>query len=187
MKTKSSGSCSLHVSFLGELLVDELLSSGHHVLVLDSHNTTSPGLSDIDVVDVFAHEVGGELLDLHQVLSVDIGESNTGSGLKVNELSEGSLASDETEWGSLLSAESWKMNHHLDWIDVVGDDNELSLSFLNKGGHVVETELEKLWLVSLVGGLTSLQGFGSLLKTEGLLFSGLWGVLLEKLEEFGCY
>ena len=168
---------SLHVGLLGELLVDELLSSGHHVLVLDSHDTTSPGSSDVDVLDISLGEVGSELLDLNQVLGVHIGESNAGGSLKVDELSDGGLASHEAEWGSLLSAESWKMDHQLNWVNIVSNDNNLGLSFLNKGGDVVETELEKLWLVSLVSSFASLLGLSQLLESLGLFLSSLWGVL----------
>ena len=175
---------SLHVGLLGELFVEELLSSGHHVLVLDSHDTTSPGSSDVDVLNVSLGEVGSELLDLNQVLGVHIGESDAGGSLEVDELSEGGFAADEAEWGSLLSAESWEMDHQLNWVNIVSNDNNLGLSFLNKGGDVVETELEKLWLVSLVSAFASLLSLSQLLESLGLFFSGLWRVLCEKFNQF---
>ena len=39
-----------HVGFLCQLDFGELCSLGHHVLVLDSHDTTSPGSSEVVVV-----------------------------------------------------------------------------------------------------------------------------------------
>lgn len=116
------------------------------MLILDSHDTTSPGSLDSLVLDESLQEGLGELLNLNQILRVDIGESNTGSGLEVDKSSKGSLSTDEAEWGSLASAESWKMDHQFNWVDIMGNDYNLGLSFLNEGGHVVKTELEDLWL-----------------------------------------
>ena len=46
-----------HVGFLGELDFSEFFSLGHFVLVLDSHNTASPGSSELVVLVVLSSEV----------------------------------------------------------------------------------------------------------------------------------
>ena len=178
---------SLHVSFLGELELEESLSGGHHVLVLDTHDTTSPGSSDVDVLNVVLGELVAELLNLDHVLSVDLSESNTGGGLEVNKLSEGSLSAEEAEWSSLASAESWEMDHELNWVNIVGNHNKLGLSFFDKSGDVVETEFEVLWLWRVVSVLAGLQSLSLLLESVFLFFLVFWGVFGEKFEEFSSY
>jgi len=178
---------SLHVGFLGELDVDELLSGGHHVLVLDSHNTTSPGSSDVLVVNVSLSEVGGELLDFDHVFGVGFSKSDTGSGLEVDKLSKVGLSTDEAEWCSLLSAKSWEMDNNLNGVDIVSNHNKLCLAFFDEGGHVVKTELKVLWLGTLGWLGTVLLGLSSFLQSLCLLLSGLWGIFLEELHERGSF
>lgn len=181
-----AGEYSLHVGFLGELDVEELLSGGHHVLVLDTHNTTSPSSLDVSIFDVSLGEVGGELLNLDHVFGVSFSKGNTGGGLEVNKLAKVGFSADEAEWSSLLSAESWKMDNNLNWVDIVSNHNELGLAFFNKGGDVVKTKLEVLWLGRL-GWLGSiLLGLSGFLQSLGLLLSSLWSVFFEELQEGGC-
>ena len=143
------------------------------MLILDTHDTTSPSSSDLGVFDVSLGEVSSKCLNLNQVLSVHVSEGDTSGSLKVNKFTKGSFSTDEAEWGSLLSAESWKMDHQLNWINIVSNDNDLGLAFLNKGGYMVESKFEKLWLITLVILATC---FCLLLKTKSLLFLSLWGV-----------
>jgi len=174
-----------HVGFLGELDLSEFLSLGHHVLILDSHNTTTPGLSEVNVVVEAGGEVALEVGEVGKVFLSDLGEGNAGSGLGVAELSESCFTSDEAEWDVVLSAESWQENHDLEWVNIVGHDDELGFAFLDECGDVVETEFEVLWLwggVSLGGALS---GFSFSDESSFLLGSGLWGVLGEELEELG--
>ena len=96
-----------HVGFLGELDLSCFLSLGHHMLVLNSHNTTSPGSSEGDVLVEVGGEVALEVGEVSEVFLSDIGEGNAGGGLGVAELSESCLTSDEAEWDVVLSAESW--------------------------------------------------------------------------------
>jgi hypothetical protein len=96
-----------HVSFLGEFDFSKFLSLGHHVLILNSHNTTTPGSSKSKIVVEVSGESGLEVGEVSEVFLSDIGEGNTGSGLGVTELSESCLSSDEAEWDVVLSAESW--------------------------------------------------------------------------------
>ena len=56
-----------HVGFLGELDLSSLFSLGHHVLVLNSHNTTTPGDLMGSVLVELGHEV---LLEGIEILEV---------------------------------------------------------------------------------------------------------------------
>ena len=175
-----------HVGFLGELDLSSLLSLGHHVLVLNTHNTSTPG----DLVGSVLVELSGEVLlegvEVLEVLLSNLGKSNAGSGLGVAELSESTLTLNYAVWDLLLSAESWEERHHLEWVDIVGDDNELGLTFLDEVGDVVETELEVDWLWSDMAVLLStLSGLSLSLESGLLVLGGLWGVLGEELEKLG--
>ena len=174
-----------HVGFLGELDLSCFLSLGHHMLVLNSHNTTTPGSSEGDVLVEVGGEVALEVGEVGEVFLSDIGEGNAGSGLGVAELSESCFTSDEAEWDVVLSAESWQENHDLEWVNIVGHDDELGFAFLDESGDVVETEFEVEWLWSGVSGSGTLSGFSFSNESVLLLLSGLWGVLGEELEELG--
>jgi len=174
-----------HVGFLGELDLSCFLSLGHHMLVLNSHNTTTPGSSEGNVLVEVGGEVALEVGEVSEVFLSDIGEGNAGSGLGVAELSESCFTSDEAEWDVVLSAESWQENHDLEWVNIVGHDDELGFAFLDESGDVVETEFEVEWLWSGVSGSGTLSGFSFSNESVLLLLSGLWGVLGEELEELG--
>ena len=116
-----------------------------------------------------------------EVFLVHFGKGNSGSSLHVDELAEVCLAADECVWNILSSAEGRQMDNSLNGINVVGDNNQLGLAFLDEGSHVVKTELD-------VDGLGSLAGttvLGGLFKTELLFLLGLGLVFTEQLEEFG--
>jgi hypothetical protein len=51
---------SSHVGLLGELDFSCSLPLGHHVLILDTHNTTTPGSSERSVVVELGGEGGSE-------------------------------------------------------------------------------------------------------------------------------
>ena len=116
------------------------------MLVLDTHNTTSPGSSDVDILNVVLGEDVAELLNLDHVLSIHFGEGNTSGILEVDKLAKSSLSADEAEWSSLASAKSWKVDHKLNWVNVMSNHNKLCLSFFDKSGDMVETKLKVLWL-----------------------------------------
>jgi len=153
------------------------------VLVLDTHDTTTPLSGKVGVVVELGLELLAELLEINVVLAADFGESNAGSGLKVDELTEVGLSADEAEGDTLLSAKSGQVNNDLNRVDVVGDDNHLGLVLFNKSGHVVETKLEVHGLV----GLLLLTGFGLSLKSKRLLLVGLRSVLGKQFKELGSY
>lgn len=176
-----------HVGLLGELDLSELLSVGHHVLVLDAHNTTTPVSSETLVVVELSAEVLGEELKVGVVFLADLGQSDAGSGLLVDELAEACLALDESVGDALLSAEGGEENEELNGVDVVRHHNELGLTLLNELSNVVETELENDGLGTLIGISATLLGLSLTLESGLLLLLGLGLVLSEQFKELTCY
>jgi len=164
---------------LGELDLDELLAGSHHVLVLDTHDTTTPNSGELVVVVVLGLELLAELLEVNEVLASHLSEGDASGRLKVDKLAEVGLAADEAEGNTLLSAESGQVDNKFDWVDVVGDNDELGLVLLDEGRHVVETELEMKRLVALLGIL----GLSGSLQSGGLFLVGLRLVLGEQFKE----
>ena len=114
------------------------------------------------------------------VFLLDFGQSEAGSGLLVDELSESCLSLDEGIGDTLLSAESGQEAHHLDGINIMSDDHQLGFVEFNQFGNVVETELDVDWLGSLELGFTFLSLCFGLVILLGILlvFAGL--CLLEE-------
>ena len=158
-----------HVGLLSELDFSELLSMGHHVLVLDAHNTATPVSSEGLVLIELSAEVLGKNFEVLEVLLADISESDASGGLLVDELAEACFTLDEGEGDSLLSAESGEESKDLKGINVVSHNNELGLALLNELGNVVETELDNNWLGSLLGLSTTLLGLSLSLESDFLL------------------
>ena len=127
------------------------------MLVLDTHDATSPSLSQVGVVVVLRHESRLEVREVGEVLLVHVSESDTGGGLHVAELTEGGLALDEAEGDVLASAESGQEAQDLHGLAVGGHDDELGLAFLDDVGDVVQAELDVVWLGADVGGLSVLR------------------------------
>ena len=159
----------------------------HHVLVLDTHDTTTPLSGKVGVIVELGLELSLELLEVDLVLTAHLGEGNASSGLHVAELAEVGLSADEAEGDTLLSAESGKVNNHLDGVDIVGNHNHLGLVLLDESGNVVETELKKDGLLTLVSSSTAGTSLSKSLKTLNLLLLAFWGVLGEELKKLGSY
>ena len=164
---------------LHDLLVLEFLEGSLSVSELDSHGHLSVGLGESDVVVELGSEVVVEGLEVVRVAVVNIGDGDAGGLLESDELSEDALALDDAEWDILGSAEGREPADELDGVDVGGNDNELGLVVLNKGGNLVEAEFEHVWLLSLVVLSVNLV-LGSL-GESGLLLSLLLNrVVLEE-------
>ena len=118
------------------------------MLILDTHNTTTPGSLECCVLVELDQECSLEVIEVLQVFLGNISEGNAGCGFQVAESSESGLSFNEAEWNFLLSAKGWKEDHDLWWVNIVGHDDELGFSFFNKGGDVVQTILEVVWLWS---------------------------------------
>ena len=158
-----------HVGLLSELDFSELLSMGHHVLVLDAHNTATPVSSEGLVLIELSAEVLGKNFEVLEVLLADISESDASGGLLVDELAEASLTLNEGEGDSLLSAESREESEEFNGVNVVSNNNELSLTLFNEFSNVVETELDNNWLGSLLGLSATLLGLSLSLESDLLL------------------
>lgn len=175
-----------HVGLLGEFDFSLLFSLGHHVLVLNTHNTTTPVSSEGLVVVELSSEVLGEDFQILVVFLSDFSEGDAGSGLVMDELSESCLTLDEAEGDTLLSAESGEEDQHFNGVDVVSHNNELGLTFLNEGGNVVKSELDNNGLGSLLGISTTGLGFSLLLESDLLVLLSLGLVLSEQFKKLTC-
>jgi len=104
----------------------------------------------------------------------------------VDDRSESGLALDDGVWHTHLLAESGKEDNKLDWVDVVGDQDERSLLVLDQANNVVETVLDSVRLLADILLLLALGDGGGLLGQTLLLVGlGLRAVLVEELEGLG--
>ena len=175
-----------HVLLLGQLDFSELLTTGHHVLVLDTHDRNRGRVDSSLVLDVLGTEVLLESAEVGHILLVDVAEGEAGGLLGVDKGAEGGLGLNDAVRNVLAAAESRQERHHLDGLNVVSDDNKLGLAILDESGDVVETELEDDGLGADVVSLVALLALLSL-SLESLLLHGLvlGLVAVEKLEELG--
>jgi len=150
------------------------------VLVLDTHDTTSPDSAEFFVIVVLVLELFAHGIKIRNILLAEFSDSDASGSLHVAEFAKGSLSADEAVGDTLLSAESWEVDNHLDWISVMSNDNKLSSVLFNEGGNVVKTEFEVNWL----GSLSTLT-FSFFLQAIFFLSSGLWAVFREQFEELG--
>jgi len=165
------------------LLLDllDLLSGSHHVDVLDTHDTTTPFLAEALVVVELVLELLGHGVKVSVVLLADISNSNACGSLQMAKFPEIAFSTDEAEWNSLLSAESGEEDDHLDWVNVVSDDDKLGFVLFDEGCHVVEAELEVDWF----GGLAVAIVLGFFLQTLLFIFSVFGAVFGQQFKEFG--
>ena len=100
--------------------------------------------------------------------------------------SETSFALNNTVRNTHLTAESGKKDDELNWVDIVGNQDERSLLVLNETNNVVKAVLDGIWLLADILLFLALGDSSSLLM-ETLLLLGLrlWAVFVEKLEALG--
>jgi len=175
---------SSHDSLLLELDHLDLLTGGHHVLVLDAHNTTTPLTSKLLVFVVVLGEGGLESSKVLEVFLPHVSESEAGSSLHVDEFTKVGLAADKAVRDSGLAAKSWEEDNHFNGVNIVSNDNEGSTLLFNKLGDVVQAELDVEGLVSLGSGLvggnsgeTFLLGLTGLRAIFGKQFKELSGLV----------
>lgn len=154
---------------------------------LVTHDTTTPLLASILVALHEAILDGRDKLGkLSLVLGADLGQSEDGSGLLVDDSSETGLTLDYGIGDAHLLAEGGKEDNELDGVDVVGDENEGGLLVLNQTNHMVQTILDGVGLLrDILLLLALLDGGGLLEETLLLLGLGLRSVLVEELESLG--
>ena len=86
------------------------------------------------------------------VLGVDVSEGDGRAVLQTDKSAESGLALDDAVWDAHSSAEGGKEDDDLDWVNVVGDDDERSLLLLDGGGDSVDTDSQ--------AGLSGVSGVG---------------------------
>lgn len=144
------------------------------MLVLDTHNTTTPVSSESSVVVELSSEGLGKSLKILVVFLLHVGESNAGSGFLVDELADSCLTLYEAEGDTLLSAKLGEEHHHLKGVDIMSDDNEFSSVGFNEFGNVVKSEFQDNRLRSLLLFTLVNLGLSLLLESSFLLLFGLW-------------
>lgn len=165
--------------------LDGLPALLHASVGLGTHDTTSPVAGSLLVVllEVTVVDGGDELLELVLVLGADLGQSEDGGSLLVDDGTETGLALDDGVRDTHLAAESGQEDDELNGVDVVGDEDEGSLLVLDEADNVVETVLGDVGLLGDVLLLLALSDGGSLLGEPLLLLGlGLWAVLVKDLE-----
>lgn len=104
----------------------------------------------------------------------------------MNDSSKTGLALHDSVWDTHLAAKCRQEDDKLNWVNVVGNENELGLLGLDEGNDVVETVLDGIWLLGDVLLLLALGDGGGLLGQALLLLGlGLRAVLVEELEGLG--
>lgn len=158
------------------------------MLVLDTHDASTPLSEEVSVVVELGLEVLLEKIQFGDVLLLDISQGDGGHGLLVDELSESSLSLDEAERDTHLSAQGGEVHDQLEGLDVVGDHDKVGFLLLDERGHVVETVLEHDGLGSLLlGVLAGVLELSLLDESLLLLLLVLGGVLSEELNQLISY
>lgn len=137
----------------------------------------------LEVVGLGSRDNVGESL---LVLGSDVVDGDDGRGLLAGDETETGLALDNDVWDTHLPAESGEEDDELNGVNVVGNDNELSLLGLDESDNVVKTVLGEDGLLGVLGGglvTLLLTGLGLGQETSLLLLGGLGLVLVEELEE----
>jgi len=118
-----------------------------------------------------------ELGQVRLVFGFDVFESNTGALFSADKLSESGFAFNDAVRDIHLSAKSWKVDNNFDWVDVVSDDNELSLFSFDQVDDLVDTAGEGCWSLAWGVWLSFSSGFGSGHQSGFFLGLIFWGVL----------
>lgn len=158
--------CTVEISstlFLGELLEADALEFGGGGLGTLGHDLTTPVAADlIGTLVVVGVDGLNQLAQGGAVLGVDVGQSDAGAVLQADETTKSGLALDNAVWDAHTAAQSWQKENDLNWVDVVGDDDQLGLLLLDLDGDVVDTNSQEVWL--LVGGVGTTGGPGDIFR-----------------------
>lgn len=149
------------------------------MLVLDSHDATSPLAAECLVLVELLHELVAEGSKILEIFLVDLSECEARGRLLVHNLTEGSLSAHKAEGNFLLAAEGGQVDNRFDGVHIVSNHNELCLVLLDESGHVRETKLDIYGL----GALVRLLCLCGSLKAQLFVLLSLGGVLRQKLEE----
>lgn len=116
------------------------------------------------------------------VLWLHFSDGEAGGGLLANKGTQAGLGLDNAVGDATGLAQGWKPHNDLNWVDIVGDHNQLGLLLLDKLGHMVDSHLDTH---RLLGGSVSAGSLGLCGVSEalGLLGLALWLELVEQTEE----
>jgi hypothetical protein len=185
--------CSLDLLLFSLDLLSSLLKFGNS---LETHLSSTPLTNNI-VVEL-STEVLLKSAEFGVILFVDRGQSNNSSVLLVNKSAKTTLSLsiyfsktemegkylDNGVWNVHLSAEGWKPDDQFNWVNIVSNNNKVSLLLLDQGGDMLQTKLDNIWSIASGGSFPGSLGLGEILKTLSLGSLGLWLVLNKKLEQF---
>jgi hypothetical protein len=132
-------------------------------------------------------EVGVDSRDNGSQLSLislrDFGQGKSSGSLLVDKCTETSLTLDNTVRDTHLTAESREPENQLNGVNIISNDDQLSLLGFNQSSDVVDTVLDDNGLVSLGNFLLLGLGKSSSTETLTLLGLGLGSVLVHQLED----
>jgi len=161
-----------------------LLSAGNS---LSTHDATTPvSLGILILLGVTFLDGLDQLGQLRLVLGSDLGEGEDSSSLLVNDRAEPGLTLDDGIRDTHLSAKSWEEDNQLNWVNIVGDEDQRSLLVLDQADNVVEAILDCVRLLANVFLLLALLDSSSLLDQSLLLLGlALRSVFVQQLEGLG--
>ena len=151
---------------------------------LGAHDTTTPVTTGffplVSEVGLDGRDNGGQF----SLIGIrDFGQGNGSSGLLVDKSTETSLTLDDTVRDTHLTAESRKPENQFNGVNIISNDNQLSLLVFNQGSDVVDTVLDNERLVSLGDFLLFSLGSSNSTKTFALFLLAFGSVLVQQLEE----
>ncbi len=147
---------------------------------------SSPLLSNLIVLLVEVYLDGGDdRSKFLLVLRLNLSHSNNSSCLFVDQSSKSGLSLHNCIGNSHLAAKSGQEDYNFDWVNVVGNQNELGLLVLNQRSDVVQSVLDSQRLGGL-GWFRARSDRGSDGGESLLLLSlSLWLVLVQQAEGLG--
>jgi hypothetical protein len=157
----------------------------HHGIRLGTAETTTPLASVfLEFVVVVGLDSGDNGRELRFVSILDLSEGNSSRSLLVDESTKTSLTLNNAVRDIHLAAESRQVQDKFDGVNIISNDDELSLLGLDQSNNVVQTILDDNGLFRFNLLALSL-GSSSTTKTLLLLSSGFGSVLGSELEELG--
>merc|ERR1712050_241638 len=152
-------------------------------LRFSTHDSTAPVFPDF--FSSFVVVSLNNLNNLSQVLFVfvvDFMESNGGTLFSADQLTESGFAFDDAVWDVHFSAQSWKVDNDFDWINVVSNQNQLSLFPFDQVDNFVNTGGEHGSFLAWFIGFSFGSGFGSSDESSFFVSFGFWSVFGSQFE-----
>jgi len=168
------------LGFLDSVELSTLLQLG---LGLESHNTASPLLHQVSIIVELLVGKVLKKVELRRISLVDSSQTDNSGSLLVHKGTETGLILDNHERNLHLTTQGRHPQDQFNGVDIVCNEDNLGLLFLDQGGDVLQSKLDLVsGAATVIGFLSSGLGGGSSLDT-GLLGSGsLRSVLVQKGE-----